>query len=88
MMHPRRRWPFKSMINMYERAGADRTGVKLRDANWLSGEIEQQPCERMGKKNTQSDADNNTNTHMMHHISDQSELISYQSALLTYGESL
>lgn len=33
---------------MYEHAGHDETGVKLREANWLSGVIEQHPAVKWG----------------------------------------
>lgn len=39
-------WPLKTAINMYEHAGPEDRGVKLRDANWLSGVIEQHPASK------------------------------------------
>lgn len=35
---------------MYEHAGPDEMGVKLRGANWLSGEIEQHPARKWREK--------------------------------------
>lgn len=40
--------PFRTTINMYEHAGPDEAGVKLRDANWLSGVVEQHPASKWG----------------------------------------
>lgn len=49
---------------MCEHAGPDETGVKLRDANWLSGVIEPPSCKQM-EKHIQSDTDNNAHSHKL-----------------------
>ena len=43
-------WQLKTAIDMYEHAGPDETGVKLRGTNWLPGVMEQHPASKW--KNT------------------------------------